>query len=74
MKTKKIGRNDVCPCGSGEKYKKCCLLIVLKHSDAIDPAWRKLRQIEGELIETHLLPYATKVLPKELGALAKIFS
>ncbi len=23
--TKKIGRNDPCPCGSGKKYKKCCL-------------------------------------------------
>lgn len=22
---KKIGRNDPCPCGSGLKYKKCCL-------------------------------------------------
>lgn len=22
--TKKSGRNDPCPCGSGEKYKKCC--------------------------------------------------
>jgi preprotein translocase subunit SecA len=21
----KVGRNDVCPCGSGKKYKKCCL-------------------------------------------------
>lgn len=21
----KIGRNDKCPCGSGKKYKKCCL-------------------------------------------------
>ncbi len=21
----KIGRNDPCPCGSGKKYKKCCL-------------------------------------------------
>ncbi len=21
---KKIGRNDLCPCGSGKKYKKCC--------------------------------------------------
>jgi len=26
MKTRqKIGRNDPCPCGSGKKYKKCCL-------------------------------------------------
>ena len=23
---RKIGRNDHCPCGSGRKYKKCCLL------------------------------------------------
>lgn len=23
-KTKKVGRNDPCPCGSGKKYKKCC--------------------------------------------------
>jgi hypothetical protein len=22
----KIGRNDLCPCGSGKKYKKCCYL------------------------------------------------
>ena len=21
---KKVGRNDPCPCGSGNKYKKCC--------------------------------------------------
>jgi len=21
----KIGRNDLCPCGSGKKYKQCCL-------------------------------------------------
>src|SRR4051812_29351116 len=21
----KVGRNDLCPCGSGRKYKKCCL-------------------------------------------------
>ncbi len=22
--TEKIGRNDLCPCGSGKKYKRCC--------------------------------------------------
>jgi preprotein translocase subunit SecA len=21
---KKVGRNDLCPCGSGKKYKNCC--------------------------------------------------
>ncbi len=23
-KSEKVGRNDLCPCGSGKKYKKCC--------------------------------------------------
>ncbi len=25
VKETKVGRNDPCPCGSGKKYKKCCL-------------------------------------------------
>jgi len=25
VKARKIGRNEPCPCGSGKKYKKCCL-------------------------------------------------
>jgi len=25
VKEEKVGRNDPCPCGSGKKYKKCCL-------------------------------------------------
>jgi len=25
VKGRKVGRNDPCPCGSGKKYKKCCL-------------------------------------------------
>lgn len=31
----KVGRNDPCPCGSGKKYKKCCLL---KQSAAPGPS------------------------------------
>jgi preprotein translocase subunit SecA len=26
----KIGRNDLCPCGSGKKYKKCCGMSVIE--------------------------------------------
>ena len=26
VKRKKVGRNEPCPCGSGKKYKKCCML------------------------------------------------
>ena len=25
VKDAKVGRNEPCPCGSGKKYKKCCL-------------------------------------------------
>jgi preprotein translocase subunit SecA len=25
VKMKKVGRNDPCPCGSGKKFKKCCM-------------------------------------------------
>lgn len=35
----KIGRNDLCPCGSGKKYKKCCLdkkEITLPYQNFID--------------------------------------
>lgn len=28
VKSVKIGRNDLCPCNSGKKYKKCCLNII----------------------------------------------
>jgi preprotein translocase subunit SecA len=27
----KVGRNDLCPCGSGKKYKKCGLLNTPEH-------------------------------------------
>jgi len=38
-----VGRNDPCPCGSGKKYKKCCLnkqktpFETLKHSEPTPP-------------------------------------
>lgn len=32
----KIGRNDKCPCGSGLKYKKCCLIKDIEESQLIN--------------------------------------
>ena len=29
----KIGRNDSCPCGSGKKYKRCCLTAPISRTD-----------------------------------------
>jgi hypothetical protein len=31
----KVGRNDSCPCGSGKKYKKCCLLLAERIQKAL---------------------------------------
>ena len=33
---KKIGRNDPCPCGSGKKFKKCCLRKQQSGADLFD--------------------------------------
>ncbi len=33
----KIGRNEPCPCGSGKKYKKCCLLSVRNPDKTVIP-------------------------------------
>jgi hypothetical protein len=40
------GRNEPCPCGSGRKYKQCCLQVAAE----IDIRWRRLREAEGELV------------------------
>lgn len=24
---KRVGKNELCPCGSGKKYKKCCMEV-----------------------------------------------
>ncbi len=32
---KKVGRNDLCPCGSGLKYKKCGLINAPQHKNSI---------------------------------------
>lgn len=71
----KLGRNDLCPCGSGKKHKKCCLTIASPYIHApyvevVDEEWHQLRRLEGRLVDDHLTPYALKELPKEVMALA----
>ena len=45
----KAKRNDPCPCGSGKKYKKCCLLKQ-QTSPNFDLLYQRLRKTEGELM------------------------
>jgi len=43
----KPGRNDLCPCGSGKKYKQCCLKTEQSQPED-DFLWRRIRRaIEG---------------------------
>jgi len=43
----RIGRNDPCPCGSGRKYKHCCLnkLAPAEPDGPEELAWRRLRRV-----------------------------
>ena len=68
----KLGRNDLCSCGSEKKYKKCCMPAAQSFalSGVADFEWRKLRQLEGVVVDKHLLPYVTKTLPDDVMALA----
>ncbi|MDR1677755.1 MAG: SEC-C domain-containing protein [Deltaproteobacteria bacterium] len=38
----KVGLNDLCPCGSGKKYKKCCLLTLDAKTAQLSPSDCKL--------------------------------
>jgi hypothetical protein len=48
MIAKRIGRNDPCPCGSGLKYKKCCLNARFSK----DPARSDAPHVPKEVLET----------------------
>jgi hypothetical protein len=45
----KLGRNEPCHCGSGKKYKRCCL-AKNQAANVIDYEWHKLRRTEGEIV------------------------
>jgi len=53
----KIGRNAPCPCGSGKKYKKCCLNKAAKPPE--DLLWRRLGDAHDRLID-NLMAFARK--------------
>jgi len=57
----RLGRNDLCPCGSGKKYKKCCLVS----AEDADFQYRRWRQIEANLIP-RLTSFAFEVLGLEV--------
>jgi tetratricopeptide (TPR) repeat protein len=59
----KISRNDKCPCGSGKKYKHCCINFIAKTSntvssqfDFIDDKSKYILEVGGFLDELKLNP------------------
>jgi len=54
----KIGRNAPCPCGSGKKYKKCCLMhqegakrYSPKRKMQVIPVYTELDQISNSVVD-----------------------
>jgi hypothetical protein len=58
----KTGRNDPCPCGSGKKYKHCCLnAVTVAAAGPADLTWRRLRTLldgfAGEMLRFTIEAY-----------------
>ena len=51
----KIGRNAPCPCGSGKKYKKCCLSAQPEKRSAkkqrFIPVYTELDQLSNSVVD-----------------------
>ncbi|MCH9608760.1 MAG: hypothetical protein S4CHLAM45_06700 [Chlamydiales bacterium] len=50
MNDKKTGRNDPCPCGSGKKYKNCCLKKDQAGTKTYTPSGK--RKFKAKVIDT----------------------
>ncbi len=61
----KPGRNDPCPCGSGKKYKQCCLAVEQTQANPPEElAWRRIRrELEGH--PTRMLRFMTQLYGPE---------
>jgi hypothetical protein len=60
----RTGRNDPCPCGSGKKYKHCCLKLA---SPSDDSPWRQQRDASGRLAQ-EMLNFARQNFARDLDA------
>ncbi len=58
----KIGRNDPCPCGSGRKYKRCCLA----QQSASYSLWAQQRNASDELTQD-MMRFARHKFGEQIG-------
>ncbi len=68
----KSGRNESCPCGSGKKYKKCCLLkdqaaeqleLSQSETERLELAVSDSARSDSRISEPNLLPSPTRPTP-----------
>ncbi|MDC3417145.1 SEC-C metal-binding domain-containing protein [Aquibacillus salsiterrae] len=60
-----VGRNDLCPCGSGKKYKKCCMSNVVSLNAVIGDELDKLQEELLEFADEHYFMEVAEVLEDE---------
>lgn len=79
--SKSVGRNRPCPCGSGKKYKKCCLkaqrqeeLEAVERWDAFEAAfrwlYRRYPEEVDEAIEARLAALVPRAVNRWVGTLS----
>ncbi|MHC5008486.1 MAG: sulfotransferase [Planctomycetota bacterium] len=65
-----IGRNDPCPCGSGKKYKKCCMGKATPRQQAAAPPpaqdYREMLQVAADHAQAGRLAQAQKLFTQVL--------
>lgn len=61
------GRNDPCPCGSGKKYKHCCLRAAADSADSPEAlSWRRVRRALDEFaMASTMLPFVAETYGPE---------
>ena len=64
LRVKKTGRNDPCPCGSGKKYKQCCLKDAVTSEES---PWSQQRDASGWLVQ-QMLNFARQRFANDLLA------
>ncbi|MGI8895338.1 MAG: SEC-C metal-binding domain-containing protein, partial [Casimicrobiaceae bacterium] len=61
----KVGRNDPCTCGSGTKYKQCCLIgTAASEDDGLELRWQQQKRVT-EGLTADLLRFAINEFGRE---------
>ncbi|MBA3508069.1 MAG: SEC-C domain-containing protein [Betaproteobacteria bacterium] len=60
-----VGRNETCPCGSGKKYKHCCLIGAAASEDnGLELRWQRQKRVT-ESLTIDLLRFAVNEFGRE---------